>query len=126
MGIVHFVNGLFYLLKQVAGAWCGVALVEALVHVPNVETAAIDLPGYGHLCCCSAQVMPPVIKRQFETFLWQSPTVFANSSDGTFVAALFVTVCANCWSQKTRRPASIVKVPAFYFLVSGSYGFTGM
>lgn len=72
MGIVHFVNGLFYLLKQVAGAWCGMALVEALVHVPNVETAAIEsswlwtfplLLGTGLVTC---------IKPQFDTFLWQS------------------------------------------------------
>jgi hypothetical protein len=41
---------------------------------------------------------------------------------GTIVAVVF----ANLWARKTRRPTSIVLVPASVLLVSGSIGFRGM
>jgi hypothetical protein len=46
--------------------------VEALVYVPNVETAAIDSSWLWTLALLFSTGLVTCIKPQFETFLWQS------------------------------------------------------
>ena len=53
-------------------------------------------------------------------------TEIASSELGTFLGSLLVVTYANRWGRWTRRPVTIVLVPAVILLVSGSVGFQGL
>ena len=45
---------------------------------------------------------------------------------GNLLGTIIVVFFANLWARKTRRPTSIVLLPAIILLVSGSIGFRGL
>ena len=49
-----------------------------------------------------------------------------NDNLGILVAAAATAVFSNVWAARTRRPTSIVLLPAIVVLVSGSVGFQGL
>ncbi len=49
-----------------------------------------------------------------------------NDNLGILFAAAATAVFSNFWASRTRRPTSIVLLPAIVVLVSGSLGFQGL
>lgn len=50
----------------------------------------------------------------------------AGANLGNLFGTILAVVFANLWAAKTRRPTSIVLLPAIVLLVSGSIGFRGL
>jgi uncharacterized membrane protein YjjP (DUF1212 family) len=132
-GWSNLLRGLVYLSKQVLGAWLGYAAVRAVLDPPEAPADAPVPEAWLWL------VMPVLIAGLcvvFQTsrrdFLWAviscglayGVAVLAESvwseNLGTVLAAAAATVYANLWAGRSRRPTSIVLLPAIVILVSGS------
>jgi uncharacterized membrane protein YjjP (DUF1212 family) len=138
-GWTSLLKGLVYLAKQVLGVWLGVGLVNAIVDPPRATSLApvpdvwlwLLIPlliiglcvvfqtsrrdfGWACLNCGLAYTISLVAGNLLGVYL------------GTVVAAAVVTVTSNLWGIRTRRPTSIVLLPAFVILVSGIVGFQGL
>ncbi len=136
-GIINLVNGLLSLVLLFAGAWVGVTLVRQCFPV----VVGPGICGSAQLVWPAAIIMAAGLCVIFQTprrdFLWALAgcviagagiilgTHMVNVNLGNFLGTVFVVVFANHWSGKTRRPASLVLLPAIVFLVSGSIGFRG-
>jgi len=59
-------------------------------------------------------------------FMFMGTNALPGENLGTFLAAFIVTIFSNVWSRKYNRPNTIVLMPAFLLLVSGSVGFLGL
>jgi uncharacterized membrane protein YjjB (DUF3815 family) len=138
-GWTNLLSGLVYLAKQVLGAWFGTAVVLSLLDPPPAGTTA-PVPHawlwlFMPLLIAGLCVVFQTSRRDF---VWASIScglAYAtsrvaddlwNDNLGTLSAAAVVAVFSNLWAAWTRRPTSIVAVPAIVVLVSGSVGFQGL
>jgi uncharacterized membrane protein YjjB (DUF3815 family) len=138
-GWTNLLSGLVYLSKQVVGAWMGVAVVVALLD-PPAAPAATPVPDawlwlFMPLLIAGLCV---VFQTSRQDFLWASISCalaygaslvaeeVLSPNVGMLIAAVVTAVFANAWAARTRRPTSIVLVPAVVVLVSGSVGFQGL
>ena len=138
-GSANLMSGLVYLAKQFAGGWLGAGLAGMLVTIP---TAAAATP-------VNAQwlwlFMPPLIVGLCVVFQTATRDMFwacfgcavayggillgsaiAGGNLGNLIGTIIAVIFANLWARRTRRPTSIVLVPAIILLVSGSIGFRGL
>jgi uncharacterized membrane protein YjjP (DUF1212 family) len=138
-GWTNLLSGLVYLAQQVLGAWLGTVVVLSFLEAPPAP-AAVPVPDawlwlFMPLLIAGLCVVFQTARRDF---LWASVScalAYAtslvaddlwNDDLGTLTAAAVTAVFANLWAARTRRPTSIVLVPALVVLVSGSLGFQGL
>ncbi|MGB5573034.1 MAG: threonine/serine exporter family protein [Thermoanaerobaculia bacterium] len=138
-GTANLMSGLVYLVKQIAGAWLGVGLAGLLFAVPAAATGApvdaqwlwLFMPLLILGLCMVFQTAPRDLLAAgfgcaiaYGGILLGSAMVGGNL--GNLIGTIIAVVFANGWAIKTRRPTSIVLVPAIILLVSGSIGFRGL
>ena len=138
-GLSNLVSGLIYLFKQFFGGWLGVMVVGLILTIPAATTAvpidsvwlwlfmpsiiiglaiALQTPYRDFFWTCLAMVIA------YGGILLGSDWVSANF--GNLLGTILLVLFTNTWARTTGRPPSIVLVPAFILLVSGSIGFRGL
>lgn len=138
-GLSNLVSGLIYLFKQFFGAWFGVKLVTLLATFPAAQKVVFVssqwLWLFIPLLLFSLVIAFQTPKRDA---LWAFSgmvvsygaillgTNFDGANLGNLLGTIAAVVFANVWSVKTGRPPSIILLPAFVLLVSGSIGFRGL
>jgi uncharacterized membrane protein YjjP (DUF1212 family) len=138
-GWTNLLSGLVYLAEQVLGAWFGVAVMVSLLGPPPAP-AVVPVPDAWLWLLMPLLIagLCVVFQTSRRDFAWASIScglAYATSlaadslwdSDlGTLCAAAVTAVFSNLWAARTRRPTSIVLLPAIVVLVSGSVGFQGL
>lgn len=138
-GTANLMSGMVYLAKQIAGAWLGASLVMALVPSPG---AAPGMPVNPHwlwlfmpllifgLCVVFQTARRDLFWAAFGCALAYGGILLGSAITGgnlgNLLGTIIAVVFANLWARKTRRPTSIVLLPAIILLVSGSIGFRGL
>lgn len=138
-GLSNLVSGLIYLFKQFFGAWFGVKLVSLLIAFPVAEKVVfIDskwLWLFMPLLLFSLVIAFQTPKRDaFWAFAGMVVsygaillgTHYDGANFGNLLGMIAAVIFANVWSLKTGRPPSIILLPSFVLLVSGSIGFRGL
>lgn len=138
-GLSNLVSGLIYLFKQFLGGYLGVILVKLLATFPETTSASGVDPIWLWLFIPLIIVgLGIALQTPFRDFLWASlamlvaylGTVYGSewmgSNFGNLLGTVLLVVFTNSWTRITKRPPSIVLVPAFILLVSGSIGFRGL
>jgi uncharacterized membrane protein YjjP (DUF1212 family) len=137
-GTANLMNGLVYLVKQFAGAWLGIGLAGLLwssstaAGTPvNAQWLWLFMPALIVGLCVVFQTAP-------RDFLWAClgctiayggiliGSAIEGGNLGNLLGTILAVAFANVWAGKTRRPTSIVLLPAIVLLVSGSIGFRGL
>ncbi len=137
-GLTNLVNGLICLALLFAGAWLGVTLTGVLLPLHGAAAGSIG-PGW---IWVFAMILAAGLCIAFQTpptdLFWALVCcaiacagivlgISIHGSDvGNFLGTAMAMVFANIWSDRTNRPTSIVILPAFVFMVSGSIGFRGL
>lgn len=138
-GTANLMSGLVYLAKQFVGAWLGVKLVALVWSIPNAGAGApvnpvwlwLGVPLLIAALCVAFQTAP----RDFFAAASGCAIAYggillgsdmAGANLGNLFGTILAVVFANLWAAKTRRPTSIVLLPAIVLLVSGSIGFRGL
>jgi uncharacterized membrane protein YjjP (DUF1212 family) len=138
-GWTNLLSGLVYLSEQVLGAWLGAALMLSSLDPPPAP-ATVPVPDswlwlFMPLLIAGLCVVFQTSRRDF---VWVSVSCglayltslaaesLWNSNLGALCAAAVTAVFSNLWAARTRRPTSIVLLPAIVILVSGSVGFQGL
>jgi uncharacterized membrane protein YjjP (DUF1212 family) len=138
-GWTNLLKGLVYLAEQVLGAWLGVAIMAWLLNPPPA-TKSHPVPDSWLWVFMPLLVVGlcVVFQTSRQDFVWASVScglAYATSAVaenlwssnlGTLSAAAITAMFANVWAARTRRPTSIVLLPAIIVLVSGSVGFRGL
>lgn len=138
-GMASLMSGLVYLVKQFAGAILGAALVALVLPYQDGATGTPVNSSWLFL------FMPLIIiglcvvfQTSKRDFLWASigcgfayggillGSAMSGGNLGNLLGTIVAVVYANLWAAKTRRPTSIVLLPAIILLVSGSIGFRGL
>jgi len=138
-GTANLMNGLVYLAKQFAGAWLGVGLVSLAWSIPQSAAGTpvdpqwlwLGVPMLIAALCFAFQTSP---RDFFGASLCQAAayggillgSAMAGGNLGNLFGTIVAVVFANLWANRTARPTSIVFLPAFVLLVSGSVGFRGL
>ncbi|MFA4876966.1 MAG: threonine/serine exporter family protein [Methanoregula sp.] len=137
-GIANLINGLICLALLFAGSWLGVTAVGAVLPAHAAAAGSIgaawvwpfamllaaglviafqtpprDL--FWALACCAVACAGIVIGVHIQ-----------GNNMGNFLGTALAMIFANLWAGRTNRPTSIVILPAFVFMVSGSIGFRGL
>jgi len=137
-GTVNLMNGLVFLVKQFAGAWLGVELIK----LGYSFTMAVATPVSSSWLWIAVPMLTIGLCMVFQTgpkdFIWATLGCFiayggvllgstlAGANLGNLVGTVLTVVFANIWAAKSKRPTSIVLLPAIVLLVSGSIGFRGL
>jgi uncharacterized membrane protein YjjB (DUF3815 family) len=138
-GWTNLLSGLVYLAEQVLGAWLGAAVTLSFLDPPPAP-ATVPVPDswlwlfmpmlIAGLCVVFQTSRRDFIWASISCGLAYSTSLVAeslwNSNLGALIAAAVTAVFSNLWAARTRRPTSIVLVPAVVVLVSGSVGFQGL
>ncbi len=138
-GLSNLISGLIYLFKQFAGAWLGVKAVALILTIP-AATAATPIDSVWLWVFMPAIIIGLGIALQtpFRDFFWTCLAMgiayggillgsdLVGSNFGNLMGTILLVLFTNIWARKTGRPPSIVLVPAFILLVSGSIGFRGL
>jgi len=138
-GTANLMSGLVYLAKQFIGAWLGAGLASILlpVHAAPAGTPAgqqwlwLFMPLIIFSLCIIFQTLRrDLLPAAFGCAVAYGGTLLGSAlvggNLGNLLGTIVAVVFANLWARKTRRPTSIVLVPAIVLLVSGSIGFRGM
>lgn len=138
-GLSNLVTGLIYLFKQFFGGWLGFKAVALVLTLPAaVEATPISSTWLWLGVPLIIISLGIALQTPFKDFLWACigmviaflGTVYGSDwvsvNFGNLLGMVFLVVFTNIWSRKTHRPPSIVLVPAFILLVSGSIGFRGL
>jgi len=138
-GLENLMSGLVCLVKQIAGGWLGIALAShvaaGVATGPTSPVAAAWLMLFFPLLsvglCLAFQTsrrdLPWAILVCGLAYLGiLAGSTLLDSNLGNLVGTVIAVVIANLWARKTRRPSSIVLIPAIVVLVSGSIGFRGL
>ncbi len=135
-GLENFLNGLSRLLILFSGAFCGFFLMKTHVFI-NISSSISDLWVWP-----SAVVLAIGLSLIFDTpksiFFWVILGVLTSvlgillgtslmgPNFGNLLGSFFAILFGNIWSSKTKKPMSLILLPTFIFLVSGSIGFRGL
>jgi uncharacterized membrane protein YjjP (DUF1212 family) len=138
-GMANLTRGLVYLVKQILGAWLGVAVAAASLAV-SASSAAAPVPSAWMWLLVPLLILGLCVV--FQTSRRDLPWAFGvtalaylgilaggalqDANLGNFLGAVFAVMIANAWARWTRRPTSIVLLPAIVLLVSGTIGFRGL
>ncbi|MCB9105492.1 MAG: threonine/serine exporter family protein [Anaerolineales bacterium] len=138
-GTMNLMSGFVYLVKQIAGAWLGVGLVSIFFTIPTTSAGTTVnrtwLWLFMPLLIIGLCVIFQTARRDF---LWACVacaiayggivlgSFIVNANLGNFLGTILAVVFANLWARQTKRPISIVLLPAIILLVSGSIGFRGL
>jgi uncharacterized membrane protein YjjP (DUF1212 family) len=138
-GLENLMSGLVCLVKQIAGAWLGIAVASSAVSVTVGGTSvAVDsmwlwllfpmlLVGLCLVFQTSRQDLPWAVLVSGIAYLGVlGGSAILDTNSGNLVGTILAVVIANLWGRKTGRPTSIVLIPAIVMLVSGSIGFRGL
>lgn len=138
-GLSNLVSGLIYLFKQFAGAWLGVKLVGLLLTIPVATTAvAIESQWLWLFMPLIIVGLGIALQTSYRDFLWACIGMgvayggillgshWAGANLGNLMGTILLVIYTNIWARTSERPPSIVLVPAFILLVSGSIGFRGL
>ncbi|MEN8692478.1 MAG: threonine/serine exporter family protein, partial [Desulfobacterales bacterium] len=137
-GTANLMNGLVFLVKQFAGAWLGVGLVQLFWSMPTTAGSSVEskwlwlfMPLLIIGLCVVFQTAP-------KDFFWAVVgcgvayggmlvgSAIAGGNLGNLFGTIIAVIFANIWGKVTDRPTSIVLLPAIVLLVSGSIGFRGL
>ena len=137
-GLTNLINGLISLALLFAGAWLGVTLTGVLLPVHGAAAGSIG-PGW---IWVFAMILAAGLCIAFQTppcdLFWALVCCaiacagivlgihIQGNNLGNFLGTAMAMVFANIWSDRTNRPTSILILPAFVFMVSGSIGFRGL
>ena len=138
-GTANLMSGLVYLAKQFIGAWLGVGLASLLlpVHAAPAGTAVeaqwlwlfMPLIILG-LCVIFQTSRRDLLPAAFGCAIAYGGVLLGSAlvggNLGNLLGTIVAVVFANLWARQTRRPTSIVLLPAIVLLVSGSIGFRGL
>lgn len=135
-GLINIVNGLFFLVLLFGGAWLGISAVSHFFKfsfiVDTYSTNIISI--FTIIFSIGMCIICQIPKRDY---IWALVCVLItcvgiffgsklfNTYIGVFLGTIFAIIFSNIWSKKTNRSASLVLIPSFMFLVSGSIGFRG-
>jgi len=137
-GLTNLINGLVYLLKQFVGAWVGFTLVLAFINVNPAVAQPIDPIWMWMLIPILIIALPIVFQTSANDFGWAVLSCamaylgfllgseLGDNNIGVLIGAVLAGIFANTWEWKTKKPGSIVLLPAIMILVSGSIGFRGL
>jgi uncharacterized membrane protein YjjP (DUF1212 family) len=135
-GLENFLNGLTRLLILFSGAFCGFFLMKTHVFI-NISSSISAIWVWP-----SAVVLAIGLALIFDTprsiFFWVIlgvlisvlgillGTSIMGPNFGNLLGSFFAILFGNIWSSKTKKPMSLILLPTFIFLVSGSIGFRGL
>jgi len=138
-GLANLMSGLACLAKQIAGGWLGIAAASLVASgvaagpATPVPTAWLFLffPLLAIGLCLAFQTsrrdLPWAILVCGIAYLGiRSGSALLDSTLGNVAGTVLAVVSANLWARSTRRPASIVLIPAIVVLVGGTIGFRGL
>jgi uncharacterized membrane protein YjjP (DUF1212 family) len=150
-GFSRLVDGLVIMIWLSLGYWLGIGLVHLIAETAGMDLGDEDsdtitteknpIPLLWHILfipiLCSS--VPILFQMKYKDMAWAMASMFVayaimflgiNILDrpnlGTFLASFLVTILSNTWSRWYDRPNTIVLMPAFLLLVSGSVGFLGL
>jgi uncharacterized membrane protein YjjP (DUF1212 family) len=137
-GAANLMNGLVYLSKQFAGAWLGVGLAGLFLSTSSVAGTAVDSQWLWLFMPLLIAGLCVVFQTPKRDFFWAAfgcaiayvgillGGAIAGSNLGNLLGTVIAVAFANIWARQTKRPTSIVLLPAIVLLVSGSVGFRGL
>ncbi len=138
-GLSNLMSGLLTLFKQIAGSVLGVGFAGLLVAVSNTDTEKpVDqiwmfllfpllLVGLSMAFQTSRRDLPWAVLVSGLAYLGVlAGSAVLDSNMGNLLGTIVAVIISNYWARKTRRPASIVLLPAIVLLVSGTIGFRGI
>jgi uncharacterized membrane protein YjjP (DUF1212 family) len=138
-GSANLLSGLVCLFKQVAGGVLGVVLTGAFIPLVAVSpAAAVDAVWLWLFVPTIIVGLCLAFQTAYRDLPWaallcgiaylgiMAGSAVLDSNLGNLVGTVIAVVVANLWARKTRRPSSIVLIPAIVLLVSGSIGFRGL
>ena len=138
-GIANLASGLVYMVKQIAGGWLGAGLIGQLLTIPAATTGTpVDsrwLWLFVPLLIAGLCVVFQTSRRDLLAAALGCAVAYggimlgsamAGSNLGNLIGTIIAVVFANLWAVKTRRPTSVVLLPAIILLVSGTVGFRGL
>ena len=138
-GLSNLVSGLIYLFKQFFGGLLGVKAVGLILTIPAATTAVpIDSVWLWLFMPSIIIGLAIALQTPYRDFFWTCLAMviayggillgsdLVGSNFGNLLGTIVLVLFTNTWARTTGRPPSIVLVPAFILLVSGSIGFRGL
>jgi uncharacterized membrane protein YjjP (DUF1212 family) len=137
-GTANLMNGMVYLVKQFAGAWLGVGLVQLFWSIPTDAYSSVAPQWLWLFVPLLIIGLCVVFQTSPRDFFWATfgcavayggilvGSAIAGGNLGNLFGTIIAVVFANLWGKVTERPTSIVLLPAIVLLVSGSIGFRGL
>ncbi|MGK0273287.1 MAG: uncharacterized membrane protein YjjP (DUF1212 family) [Cocleimonas sp.] len=138
-GSARLFGGLVYLIKQFTGAWLGISFIS-LFGIIELNTTLIppSTPTILLYVACLIVGLCFAYQTLLKDCFWVlincalaysiviSSSQLVSADLGILFGAAVASLFANLWARVTKRPTSIVLIPALTILVSGSLGFRGL
>lgn len=138
-GLARLFGGLVYLIKQFTGAWLGISFISLfgtlelntqLASTSNSTTVLSIASLIIGLCFAYQTLLKDcfwvLINCSLAYSIVLSSSQLVSADLGILFGATVASMFANLWARVTKRPTSIVLIPALTILVSGSIGFRGL
>ena len=138
-GLARLFGGLVYLIKQFTGAWLGISFISLFGTLElNTILASTSTPTILLYIACLIVGLCFAYQTLLKDCIWVlincslaysivlSSSQLVSADLGILFGATVASMFANLWARATKRPTSIVLIPALTILVSGSIGFRGL
>ncbi|MEH6457695.1 MAG: threonine/serine exporter family protein [Cocleimonas sp.] len=138
-GLARLFGGLVYLIKQFTGAWLGISFISlfgtlelnTLLASTSNSTTMLSIASLIIGLCFAYQTLLKdcfwvLINCSLAYSIVLSSSQLVSADLGILFGATVASMFANLWARTTKRPTSIVLIPALTILVSGSIGFRGL
>ena len=138
-GSARLFGGLVYLIKQFTGAWLGISFISLFGPMElNTTLTSNPIPMTILSITCLVIGLCFAYQTLLRDFIWilincalayaivLSCSKLLSADLGILFGAIVASIFANLWARATKRPTSIVLIPAITILVSGSIGFRGL